>query len=464
MTNPTSKLKLFDAYSRSIRVFEPINSSEVSVYACGPTVYDYAHIGNLRTYIFGDILRRSLSLFGYSVNHVMNITDVGHLVSDGDTGEDKMEKGARKRNQSAWEIALYFEEKFFQDLALLNIKKPSVVCRATEHIKEQIEYIQALEASGFTYLTPDGLYFDSTRIDDYGHLARLDVNGLREGERVNIASKRHRTDFALWKFSGDSSRQMEWESPWGIGFPGWHIECSAMAAKYLGPLFDIHLGGQDHIPVHHTNEIAQCQARHNTRMANYWMHGYFLRLDKEKISKSGRTILLSTLIENDYLPLAYRYLVLTSHYRKSLDFNWDSLKAANKALLRLTKATEELPNGGDIDLGYQERFKNHIGNDLSTPQALATLSQLIQDTSISAADRKATLKYYDTVLGLDLFRQSKVEAIPPEIELLAKRRQKARKNKRWAESDRLRDELQSLGYRVEDLAGGYSIKRDKRHR
>jgi cysteinyl-tRNA synthetase len=256
-------LRLFDTYARSIRDFEPLDTAEVRMYTCGPTVYNYAHIGNLRTYVFEDVLRRVLEFNGYRVRHVMNITDVGHLVSDADTGEDKMELGSRRTGKSAWEIADYYTRAFKDDLACLNILEPTIWCRATDHIPEQIEMIRCIEARGFTYRTSDGIYFDTSKLPGYGTLARLDIEGLRAGMRVELAEKRNPTDFALWKFSPpDQKRQMEWESPWGVGFPGWHIECSAMSAKYLGTFFDIHCGGEDHVPVHHTNEIAQTEACH----------------------------------------------------------------------------------------------------------------------------------------------------------------------------------------------------------
>ena len=300
-----SELKLFNTMERNVSVFKPIQDGKVGLYACGPTVYDDAHIGNLRTYLFVDVLKRVLKLNGYEVNHVMNITDVGHLVSDADTGEDKMEKGARKQQKSAWDIAKYFEKAFLHDLKNLNISLPKVTCRATDHIQDQIAFIESLEEKGFTYKTNDGIYFNTEKIADYGKLAQLDKQGLSAGIRVDMADKKSHTDFALWKFSGNRKRQMEWSSPWGIGFPGWHIECSAMAEKYLGEEFDIHIGGEDHIAVHHTNEIAQCQAKNGHVQARYWLHGYFLQLNDEKLSKSGTSITLSTLIDRGYDPLAY---------------------------------------------------------------------------------------------------------------------------------------------------------------
>ncbi|MGB5706482.1 MAG: cysteine--tRNA ligase, partial [Arenicellales bacterium] len=266
------KIELYDTYTRSLREFKPLKPGQVGIYACGPTVYNYAHIGNLRTYVFEDVLRRTLEMAGYTVNHVVNITDVGHLTSDADTGEDKMEKGAQRTGKSAWEIANLYTQAFKIDLELLNILEPVTWCRATDHIAEQIQDIQTIENAGYTYITNDGVYFDTSKLEHYGHLARLDVEGLKSGSRVELGEKRNATDFALWKFSPQNQkRQMEWDSPWGVGFPGWHIECSAMSVKFLGKLFDIHCGGKDHIPVHHSNEIAQSEACHGTHLANYWL-------------------------------------------------------------------------------------------------------------------------------------------------------------------------------------------------
>src|SRR5260221_3814018 len=281
-------LQLYDTYTRSMRDFEALNSPQVGLYTCGPTVYDYAHIGNLRTYIFEDILRRVLAFNGYTVRHVMNITDVGHLTSDADTGEDKMEKGSRRTGKSAWEIAEEYTQAFKDDLHRLNINEPTIWSKATDHIQEQIEMIRCIEANGFTYRTSDGIYFDTSKLPDYGYLGRLDIEGLRAGSRVEMGEKRSPTDFALWKFSPpNSKRQMEWDSPWGIGFPGWHTECAAMSVKHLGTYFDIHCGGEDHITVHHPNEIAQSEGCYGTRLANFWMHGYFLQQDEKKMAKSS---------------------------------------------------------------------------------------------------------------------------------------------------------------------------------
>ncbi|MEJ6515447.1 MAG: cysteine--tRNA ligase, partial [Pseudomonadales bacterium] len=321
-----STLQLFDTYERRIRPFEPLTPGKVGLYCCGPTVYNFAHIGNLRTYVFEDILFRVLRQNGYEVDFVMNITDVGHLTSDADSGEDKMELGSKRTGMSAWEMADFYTEAFKTDLDRLNILGPNTWCRATDHIKEQIAFIEDLELKGFTYKTSDGIYFNSQKLNNYGYLARLDIEGLMAGARVD-SERQHVTDFALWKFSPEGEkRQMEWESPWGIGFPGWHIECSAMSAKYLGDYFDIHCGGEDHIPIHHTNEIAQTEASRGTRLANFWMHGYFLQLDNNKMSKStGEFLRLETLLEQGIDPMVYRYFCLTAHYRTQMSFSWDSL-------------------------------------------------------------------------------------------------------------------------------------------
>ncbi|MCP4707417.1 MAG: cysteine--tRNA ligase, partial [Planctomycetes bacterium] len=332
-------IRLYDTYTRSIRDFKPLHPPNVGLYACGLTVYDYAHIGNLRTYMFEDILRRVLEINGYTVKHVINITDVGHLTSDADEGEDKMEKGSKRTGMTAWMIAKLYTRAFKDDLHLLNIHEPTIWCRATKHIQEQIDLVSCIEANGYTYRTSDGIYFDTSRLENYGYLGRLDIDGLQAGSRVDMAEKRNPTDFALWKFSPTGEkRQMEWDSPWGVGFPGWHIECSAMSIKYLGPFFDIHCGGEDHIPVHHTNEIAQTRACYDTNLANFWLHGYFLQLNQEKMAKSaGGFLRMQMLIDRGYDPLAYRYFCLNALYRSKLNFSWESLDGAATGLNRLRK-------------------------------------------------------------------------------------------------------------------------------
>ena len=455
-------VKLYDTYTRQLRTFQPINPPDVGLYCCGPTVYDYAHIGNLRTYLFEDVLRRVLTFHGYQVKHVVNITDVGHLVSDADLGEDKMEKGARRTGRTAWEIAELYTQAFQTDMIKLNIQEPQVWCKATDHIPEQIADIKAIEAKGFTYSTSDGIYFDTSKLKSYGRLARLDVKGLRGGARIEIGEKRNPTDFALWKFSPkNQTREMEWESPWGVGFPGWHIECSAMSAKYLGALFDIHCGGKDHIPIHHSNEIAQSEVCYDTRLANYWMHGYFLEVEKSKMSKSGGEFLrMQTLLDQEYDPLAYRYLCLTAHYRSDLKFTWESLDGCGRALDRLRAAFTGLDAPSDVSEEYIEKFTTVVSNDLNTPQALALVWELIRSSAISPGVKKATLLKFDEVLGLGLIDWSpEAEFLSENLEKLLRERELARQEKRWADADGIRNEIKSMGYTVEDTPLGPKTKR-----
>ncbi|MCZ7553863.1 MAG: cysteine--tRNA ligase [Anaerolineae bacterium UTCFX2] len=453
-------LRLFDTYTRSVRAFKPLEDNQVRLYACGLTVYDYAHIGNLRTYIFEDLLRRTLEFNGYTVNHVMNITDVGHLVSDADTGEDKMEKSAQKMGKTAWEIAEYYTQAFIQDFARLNIKMPTVLCRATDHIQEQIDFIRCIEKNGYTYATSDGIYFDTSRLSDYGYLARLDVEGLQAGSRIELGEKKHPTDFALWKFSPkDQQRQMEWDSPWGKGFPGWHIECSAMSVKYLGSFFDIHCGGEDHIPVHHTNEIAQTEACYATHLANFWMHGYFLQLDEAKMAKSaGGFIRLQTLIDKGYDPLAYRFFTMNALYRAKLNFTWEGLDAAAKSFDRLRLMAYRWGAPGSVDEGFVDQFREQINDDLNFPRALAVTWELTR-SALPDSTKKATLLVFDQVLGLGLADwQPPEQVIPDEILALAESRTKMRQEKRWAEADALRDQIIAAGYEIEDTPQGPRIK------
>jgi cysteinyl-tRNA synthetase len=458
---PTA-LKLYDNYTRSLRGFEALKAGAAGLYTCGPTVYDYQHIGNFRTFLFEDLLRRVLEWNGYEVTHVMNVTDVGHLTSDADTGEDKMEKGARRTGKTAWEIAELYTGAFLEDMRALNIEDPTILCRATDHIREQIEFIADIERNGYTYRTSDGIYFDTSKQPDYGYLARLDKAGLEAGKRVDIGEKRHPTDFALWKFSpSGEKRQMEWPSPWGTGFPGWHIECSAMAQKYLGDFFDIHCGGEDHIPVHHTNEIAQTEARVGTRLANFWMHGYFLLANDAKMAKSaGEFLRLKSLTDRGYDPLAYRYLCLTAHYRSQLNFTFDALDAAATALERMRRGFHGLPAGGTADARYLDRFTIEINDDLNIPKALAIAWELLRGDRVDPAAAKATLAAFDRVFGLGLEAwQPKQETIPEVVRALAAARAAARAAKQWAEADRLRAELRAAGWEVEDEPDGYALKR-----
>jgi cysteinyl-tRNA synthetase len=462
MASPMT-LHLYDTYSRSLREFQPLEAGTAGLYACGPTVYDYAHIGNLRTYIFVDLLRRVLQYNGYAVKHVMNITDVGHLTSDADTGDDKMEKGSARTGLTAWQIAERFTDAFRGDITQLNILSPEIWCRATDHIGEQIDFIRDLEQKGFTYRTADGVYFDTAQQPDYGYLARLDKDGLQAGKRVELGDKRNATDFALWKFSGTpGQRQMEWDSPWGLGFPGWHIECSAMSACHLGEYFDIHCGGEDHVAVHHSNEIAQTEARHGTRLANFWLHGAFLKTNDAKMSKSdGDFLRLQSLIDQGVDPLAYRYLCLTAHYRSQLNFTTDALQGAISGLGRLRSQVHKLGEAGEPDQAYLSRFLAEVNDDLNFPRALALTWELLK-SDLPDAVKKATALRFDHALGLDLAGwQPKEEALPEAIALLVAERATARAERRWADSDRLRTEIVAQGYDIEDTKAGQQVRRQK---
>jgi cysteinyl-tRNA synthetase len=457
------KLNLYDTYSRSMREFEPLNPGEVGLYTCGPTVYDYAHIGNLRTYIFEDVLRRVLEYNGYRVNHVMNITDVGHLVSDADTGEDRMEKGSRRTGLSAWEIAELYTSEFKTDMQHLNIQEPTIWCRATDHIQEQIDFIQCIEDNGYTYRTSDGVYFDTSKLPDYGYMARLNIDGIQAGARIDMGEKRNPTDFALWKFSPENqSRQMEWNSPWGVGFPGWHIECSAMSAKYLGPFFDIHCGGEDHIGVHHSNEIAQTQACYGTRLANFWMHGYFLHIDETRMGKSESNFLrVQTLIERGFDPLAWRYFCLNANYRTKLNFSWEGVEGANISLDRIRNQVFHWGERGQVDRDYLDQFTLAINDDLNMPRALAVMWDLARG-DLPPSVKKATVLEFDVVLGLGLGEWQPVEEeIPDEIQKMLEARQIARNEKRWQDADELREKITTAGYELEDTPQGPRVKKKK---
>jgi len=455
-------LHLYDTYSRSLRPFEAIEAGKAGLYACGPTVYDYAHLGNLRTYLFVDGLRRALAFNGYDVRHVMNITDVGHLTSDADTGDDKLEARSARSGKSAWALAAQFTQAFESDLALLNMLPPTVWCRATDHIAEQIAFIEDLEAKGFAYRTQDGIYFDTTRQPDYGQLARLNRDGLQAGKRVELGDKRDICDFALWKFSGTpGQRQMEWDSPWGLGFPGWHIECSAMAEKHLGAYFDIHCGGEDHVAVHHSNEIAQTQARHGTRLANFWLHGAFLKTQDAKMSKSsGDFLRLHSLVEQGIDPLAYRYLCLGAHYRSSLNFSDEALRAAASGLSRLRTSVHGLGEArGDADAGWLAKFATPINDDLNYPRALAVLWELLK-SDLPDGVKKATVLRMDAALGLDLASwQPALVAVPQQVREWMAQRELARRERRWDDADGLRALVRAAGYEIEDTGEGPVARR-----
>ncbi len=459
-------LYLCNTLSRRKELFKPIHKHKVGLYTCGPTVYHYAHIGNLRTYVFEDILRRTLELNGYDVKHVMNITDVGHLTDDADSGEDKMEKGAAREHKSVWEIAKYYTRAFRDDIRALNIQEPKIWCKATDHIPEQITHIQQLEQKGFTYTTSDGVYFDTSKLSDYGKLAKLDIQGLQKGARVEIGDKKHSTDFALWKFSPkDTQRQMEWESPWGKGFPGWHIECSAMSLKYLGERFDIHCGGIDHIPVHHTNEISQNEGALGHQTINYWLHGEFLLTNDERMGKSkGNFLTLRLLTDQGYNPLAYRYFCLSAHYRSKLNFTFEALNGAQHSLNKLRTTITNLASDEvtEIDTKVMEEFTSAMNNDLDTPKALALLWTMLK-SPLDPGKKLATLFEMDKVLGLHLedYYHEIVAAkanIPPEVITLVERREIARASKEWVMADSLRQKIEQLSYIVEDTKDGPKVK------
>jgi len=451
-------LKLYNTLTRKKEIFKPIKKEEVGIYSCGPTVYWYQHIGNLRAYLFSDILKRILIYNGYKVRHVMNVTDVGHLTSDADTGEDKVEEAAKKENKTAKEITNFYLNLFKNDLKKLNIIEPDVWCKATEHIKEQIELIKKLESKGYTYKTSDGIYFDSSKSKDYGKLAGLKKEGLKAGIRIELGEKKNNTDFALWKFSEKPGlRQQEWQSPWGMGFPGWHIECSAMSMKYLGEHFDIHTGGEEHIPVHHTNEIAQSESATGKKFVNYWMHLRWLIFKGEKMSKSkGGIYTISELENKGFNPLDYRYLCLTAHYRTQLDFSLENLDNAKNAYERLKKIISELKDDKKLNQTYLKEFEKAVNDDLDTPKALAVLWNLVRDKK--AEGKYQIIKIMDGVFALDLLKKDEIK-IPAEIIKLAEEREKARKNKDWKKADELRNLIRKKGYIMEDTEDGPKIKK-----
>lgn len=458
------QLSLYNTLTRKKEIFKPLKAGEVGLYTCGPTVYGYPHLGNLRTYIFEDILKRVLVYNNYDVKHVMNITDVGHLTGDRDMGEDKVEKASAKTGKSAWEITDYFAKAFKEDLKNLNIIYPNIFCKATDYIKEQIEMIQILEKKGYTYKINDGIYFDTSKVADYTKLSHQKIEELWEGARVEFnLEKRNPTDFALWKFSPkDVKRQMEWDSPWGIGFPGWHIECSAMSVKHLGEQFDIHCGAVDFISLHHTNELAQTEAATGKiPWVNFWMHGAFLNMgDGRKMAKSaGDLVTLTTeFINKNISPLAYRFATLSVHYRKPMEWSDDVVISAKNGYNNLIKKIGNLGKEiGAINPEYKNKFLTDINDDLNMPKALATLQELLK-SDLSDADKLATIIDFDKVLGLNLIPQTEnTVEIPEEVKKIMAERETARNNKDWKMSDELRDKISALGYEVKDTGNGQEL-------
>ncbi|MBN1376760.1 cysteine--tRNA ligase [Candidatus Woesearchaeota archaeon] len=453
-------LKLYNTLTRKKEVFKPIKDKKVGMYSCGPTVYWYQHIGNMRSYVFADILKRVLQYNGYKVKHVINVTDVGHLTSDDDTGEDKMEKAVKREKKTAKEIADFYFKKFKEDLKKLNFTEPDKWPKATEHIKDMIDMVQTLIDKGFTYETSDGIYFDTSKLKDYGKLANLNLKKLKAGKRIDMKEKRNKTDFALWKFSEEKGkRQQEWEAFGRTGFPGWHIECSVMSSKYLGEQFDIHTGGEDHISVHHTNEIAQSETAFGKKpWVKYWLHCSWLLFNKGKMSKSkGDILTLEKLEEEGFKPLDYRYFLLNAHYRKQLDFSTEALRNAKNSYERLKNIIAEIKDDKKINEKYLKRFEEAINDDLNTPNALSVLWELVRDKK--SEGKIKTIEKMDGVLGLDLLKKEK-KYIPEAIEKLAEERLEARTNKDWDKADKLREEINSKGYIIEDTKKGYKIKKE----
>lgn len=453
----SNAISLHNTLSRRVEPLRTLEEGKVKIYTCGPTVYGHQHIGNYRTFIFEDVLVKTLRYFGYQVERVMNITDVGHLTSDADEGEDKMEVGANREGISAWEVAKKYEAAFLDDLALLNIEVPEKLIRATDTLGAQISFVKVLEELGFTYQTADGIYFDSTKVTDYGKLARLDVEGLQAGARVAmLTGKKHPTDFALWKFSPPGKkRDMEWPSPWGTGFPGWHLECSAIILSSLGEEIDIHSGGVDHIPVHHTNEIAQSESLTGKPLSRHWIHGEFLRLDGGKMAKSlGNLYTLSDLKERGIAPLAFRYYTYSALYRSKLNFTWEALESSQKNLERLYTHIHRLDlksSQGEV-FPYIERFERALADDLNLPKVMAILWEALRTSSLGGKEKRELVEKIEPVLSLNLLKskQKEIDRIPEEIQHLANRRQEARVEKNWPQADLLRDEIEKNGFRIID--------------
>jgi cysteinyl-tRNA synthetase len=461
-----SGLRLYNSLVRQKQPFEPLEPPLVRLYSCGPTVYSHQHIGNMRPYVFADVLKRTLLYLGYEVRHVVNITDVGHLQSDADTGEDKMELAARKEGASIWDIAERYTKIFQNDVASLNVLEPDVWSKATDHIAEQIEMIQVLERKGFTYVTTDGVYFDTSKDPSYPQLGGLDPDAGQSQERIAGATqKRNAADFALWKLSPQQQRQMEWDSPWGRGFPGWHIECSAMSTKYLGEQFDIHTGGIDHLPVHHPNEIAQSENALGVHpWVRFWLHNGWLMSGEKKISKStGGLLTLDELREEGIEPLSFRFFYLGAVYRQPINFSLEAVQSAQNGYRRLLRHAAELRQAGDDAEPPEEpreRFRSAISDDLNTPQALAVTWDVVRSQALSDAQKWALLRDFDQVLGLDLAEAGAGEVeVDQRIEGLIREREEARAARDFARADQIRDDLAAEGVILEDSPEGTTWRR-----
>lgn len=466
---PTASIQLFNTKGREKQIFEPIKAGQLKMYSCGPTVYDYVHIGNLRSFIFSDIVRRSFEYAGYKVTQVMNITDFGHLVGDGDAGDDKMSAGLKREGlslsmENMEKLADKYIEAFKEDLTNLNIKTPHAMPRASEHIPGQIAYVEMLLHKDYAYKTSDGVYFDTGKFSDYGVLGG---SSSEDHSRVGVnTEKKNPKDFALWKFS----ENMGWDAPWGKGFPGWHIECTAMSTRYLGKTFDIHTGGIDLSTTHHNNEIAQAEAANNKPFVRYWLHHEFINIDDTKISKSlGNTINLRQLIDKGISPLAYRYWLLTGHYRQSMNFTWEAVEAAQTALKRAQKIFVDLKGSGKVDETYEEKFQKALYDDLNTPEAVAVLWELLKDESVDQGIKRATVLNFDQVLGLGFGKaRTQLEAekvsvtseAPEAVQQQLQEREEARKAGEYERADEIRDRILEAGYVIEDSETGPVLKKN----
>lgn len=470
-------MKLYNTLTKQKDDFIPLKDGQVSMYTCGPTVYHYAHIGNLRTYIHEDILEKTLAYVGYDVKRVMNITDVGHLESDADDGEDKMLAGAKRENKTVWEVAQYYTDAFFADAKKLNVKIPNTVVKATDHIEDYIAFIKGLEEKGYTYFANGNVYFDISKFERYTELSRMNLDELQIAARDEVEADLHKKnpqDFVLWFTKSKFENQaMKWDSPWGVGYPGWHIECSVIALKHLGEQMDIHCGGIDHIPVHHTNEIAQTESFTGKKWVNYWWHGEFLIDKNGKMSKSSGEFLTVGLLEKKgFLPLAYRYFVLNAHYRKSLAFTFDSLDMAQKAYLKLKKRVaqllEEANTGEQVHLSdeakqLEAQFVSHLRDDLNTANAITVLYDVLK-ADLTAAEKCLLVTKFDQVLSLDLLAVEKVidtvdEAFAEQIQTLIDARAEAKKNRDFSQADAIRDEIMALGVIITDTKEGTTWKK-----
>lgn len=458
-------IKFYNTLTKTEEIFKPINEKEVRMYSCGPTVYKDATIGNMRTNIFMDTLRRVLKYNGYTLKHVMNITDVGHLVSDADDGEDKMIKSAKEEGKTPLEIADFYTKRFLKDLKDLNIDMPEIICKATDHINEMIEFVKKLLEKGYAYETSTAIYFDVSKLDEYGILSGINLDEQKAGARVELdEEKKNPYDFALW-IKAPKNHLMKWDSPWGLCYPGWHIECSAMGKKYLGEEFDIHTGGIDLIPTHHENEIAQNKGLTGKNPARFWMHGEFLLINGGKMSKSlGNVYLLKDIIDRGYSPLAYKMFCFSANYRNKLNFTWEAIDAANKALIKLKEAYVKHLEGNDvvsdeIILDYENRFHEAINNDLNMPLALSIVWEVAKNPNKSKKLAELLLKF-DTVMGLKIDEQEKKDLdIPEEITNLIEQRKTAKQDKNWELADKIRDEITKKGYTIKDTKDGVVVEK-----